>query len=152
MRTLCAVLLAIASAGAVPARGAEPLGEHQWRHRVLLLYVPAADAPALATFRERARERECGASDRDLVIGAVIGTGSGSLGGRPLAPERARLLRDVHGISADRVATVLVGKDGGVKLEVDGVARLDRVFRRIDAMPMRRQEMSQGATDPCDQD
>ncbi|MDZ7829752.1 MAG: hypothetical protein U5K33_09805 [Halofilum sp. (in: g-proteobacteria)] len=41
-------------------------------------------------------------------------------------------------------------KDGGVKLEVDGVVDVDRVFRRIDGMAMRRQEMAHRGGDSCD--
>jgi len=149
MCKLLATALAVASVGGGIARADGPLEDHRWRSRILLLYVPAAGAPALATFRERVRVRECGVADRDLVIGEVIGDDAGSLDGQVLPTGRARSLRADHGIATGRVATVLVGKDGGVKLEADGVADLDRVFRRIDGMPVRRQEMAGRGREPC---
>ena len=148
MRYLFMTLLAAALFPAAHA-ASDPLAEHRWRHRLLLLYVPGADTPALAAFRERLRDRQCAVDDRDLVTGEVIGTDTGSLAGRPLDAQRARALRRQHGIAPERVTTVLVGKDGGVKMRVEGIADLDAVFQRIDGMPMRRREMAERGPDGC---
>ena len=149
MRMCAAALVATLAIGAMSAQAANPLAEQQWRHRVLLLYVPNADAQALATFRERVRERSCGVRDRDLLIGEVVGRAAASLGEQTLSPQRGRSLRREHDVAVERVATVLVGKDGRVKMVADGVADLDRVFQRIDRMPMRRREMAERERDPC---
>lgn len=144
MPRLIAALLALFSVGPVAADGGNPLAEHRWNDRVLLLYAPAADAPALAHYRAELAARQCGIADRDLVTGEVIGEHAGLLGDARLSPERARSLRAHHGVPRDRVATILVGKDGGVKLNLDGVAALSQVFQRIDGMPMRQREMAEG--------
>lgn len=150
MRKWCVGVIAAASVGIGSVQAGAPLADHQWRHRVLLLYVPDADAPELASFRDAVRGRQCGMDDRDLVIGEVIGDDAGALGGRSLEAGSVRALRGAHGIGRERAVTVLVGKDSGVKMEVDGVADIDRVFRRIDGMPMRKQEMAERGGDPCD--
>lgn len=151
MRTLLAALIAMASVDTASGQAAGPLADERWRHRILLLYVPDPDGPALASFRERVHARQCGMTDRDLLIGEVIGTRAGSLDGRTLSRRQIRVLRGEHAMVAGRVATVLVGKDGGVKMIADGVADIDRVFQRIDGMPMRRQEMSERGMDSCSQ-
>jgi|AntDeeMinimDraft_5_1070356.scaffolds.fasta_scaffold00032_16 hypothetical protein len=149
MRTLLATLIAMSTVGTVSAQDASPLADERWRHRILLLFVPGPDASALASFREQVHARRCDITDRDLLIAEVIGMQSGSLDGEPLPPGRIRALRDGFSVAAGRVATVLVGKDGGVKMVEDGIAELDQVFQRIDGMPMRRREMSERGTDPC---
>ena len=37
--------------------------------------------------------------------------------------------------------SILVGKDGGVKFRQDRIVELKEIFRVIDAIPMRQQEM-----------
>jgi hypothetical protein len=150
MPQLIAALFALVGVGTAVAERDHPLAEHRWNDRVLLLYVPAADAPALAAFRAGLHAQRCGVTDRDLVVGEVIGERSGSLAEVGLTAERVHRLRAHHGVPLDRVATVLVGKDGGVKLDVDGVAALSLVFQRIDGMPMRRREMAERDAARCD--
>ena len=150
MPRLIAALLALFSVAPVAADTDNPLAEHRWNDRVLLLYVPAADAPALAAYRAELAAQQCGIADRDLLTGEVIGEHTGTLGDARLSPERARSLRAHHGVPRDRVATILVGKDGGVKLNLDGVAALSQVFQRIDGMPMRQREMAEGGAERCD--
>ena len=149
MHDLAAVLLAASTLAVGAGPGQDPLDDHRWLHRVLLLYVPAADAPALESFRERLRARDCGVRDRDLVIGEIVGPGEGSLGGRPLAGSEIDRLRGLHAVPVADVVTVLVGKDGGTKVRTEGVADLGAIFGRIDSMPMRRQEMSERGSGRC---
>ncbi len=149
MHDLAAVLLAASAVAAGASAGQDPLEDHRWRHRVLLLYVPGPDTPALESFHEQLRARDCGVHDRDPVIGEIVGRSGGSVGGRPLAGDEVRRLREQHGVETEHVVTVLVGKDGGVKARADGVADLGAIFERIDSMPMRRREMAGRESDPC---
>ena len=141
MRHLLVLVLAACAGTASAERGSNPLAAHEWRHRLLILYVPAGEVDALARFRERVRSRRCGIEDRDLVIGEIAGSRSARLGGDDLRPADARRLRRMHAVDAAESVTVLVGKDGDVKMRAPGAADLDAVFERIDAMPMRRREM-----------
>lgn len=149
MRQLLIVVLAACSAAASADRATDPMAGHEWRHRVLLVYASDEDSDALARFRERVRARQCGIEDRDLVIGEVVGTAGGRLGTRELTAADNRALRRRHEPGRGDVTTVLVGKDGGVKMRVSGVAELDAVFRRIDGMPMRRSEMKRRGRPDC---
>jgi hypothetical protein len=45
------------------------------------------------------------------------------------------------GASGQGFTYLLIGKDGGVKARAREAVPLDEVFRQIDSMPMRQQEM-----------
>ena len=103
--------------------------QYLWRSRVLLLFAPRADDPALV--RQRAILAGAGAamSERDLVPIEVIG-----------ADRQDEALRRRFGAGAGRFRAVLVGKDGGAKLSSAEPLPAERLSEVIDAMPMRRGE------------
>ena len=106
------------------------LEQYLWRSRVLVVFAPRGDDPAL--LRQRAILADAGpaAGERDLVLVEVIGTGMGTAD-----------LRRRFNTGPDRFRAVLVGKDGGAKLSEAAPIGADRLFAVVDAMPMRRQEM-----------
>lgn len=120
---LCAALAARAEAS-VP-----DLEHYRWRSRVLLLFAPGPDDPALARQRAILAKAGAAASERDLVLLEVIG-----------ADRQDEALRRRFGAGADRFRAVLVGKDGGAKLSSAEPIPADRLFGVIDSMPMRRNE------------
>lgn len=46
--------------------------------------------------------------------------------------------------SSSTFTFILVGKDGSEKMKADTVVSADQLFAKIDAMPMRKQEMKDG--------
>jgi len=50
-------------------------------------------------------------------------------------------LRKRYRVAKGDTTVILVGKDGGEKLRTGDLADLERIFRLIDSMPMRRREM-----------
>ena len=120
---LCAAPLATTEA-AVPG-----IEQYLWRSRVLLLFAPRTDDPALV--RQRAILAGAGTAmgERDLVPVEVIG-----------ADRQDEALRRRFGAGADRFRAVLVGKDGGAKLSSAEPLPAERLSEVIDAMPMRRDE------------
>ena len=103
--------------------------QYLWRSRVLLLFAPHADDPALV--RQRAILASAGAAmgERDLVLVESIG-----------AAWQDEDLRRRFGAGAGRFRAVLVGKDGGAKLSSAEPLPAERLAEVIDAMPMRRGE------------
>ena len=118
---LCAVPVAVTEA-AVPG-----IAQYLWQSRVLLLFAPGQDDPAL--IRQRGLLADAGAAmgERDLVLVEVIGPGD-------------QALRRRFGAEAGRFRAVLIGKDGGAKLSSAEPLPADRLTEVIDAMPMRRGE------------
>jgi len=80
---------------------------------------------------------------RDMVVLAVTGNEVATvLGhGQSLTAEQ---LRSRYNISGGGFRSVLVGKDGSVKLFESEPVSAKRLFELIDSMPMRRQEMRRG--------
>ena len=52
-------------------------------------------------------------------------------------------LRKRYNVNQGEFAVILVGKDGGIKLNRQNETRLEEIFDLIDAMPMRREEIRQ---------
>ena len=123
-------VLAVMTAPA-EALGHNPLGDHLSRDRVLILSAPRETDPLVDVQRHSFTAMRWGARDRDLVLVEAIGS----------SPEAMRL-RQAFAIESQAFEAVLVGKDGGVKLRSAIPLGPDRLFPVIDAMPMRREEMS----------
>lgn len=113
---LAACLLAGCADGLRPVDGGLPdLVSHQWRHRVLVIDTPSRQAEPYLRQSAALESASAGLRERDLHV--VIQEG------------RAFRVR-------------LVGKDGGVKLDRGEPVDAPALFALIDAMPMRRAEMS----------
>lgn len=112
------------------AAGADTLGAHRWKDRVVVLIAPNASDSQLREQRAILRAAAAGLKERDIVILEALDDG----------PEATALRRQfAAGQTAFRA--VLVGKDGGAKLASDRPLSAQRLFGEIDAMPMRQQEM-----------
>lgn len=110
----------------------------RWANRVFLVYgsAPGTDhaVEQLESFAEEIEDRQ--------VAWFVLGDGrlrTNHAG--PVAPSFENELRTRYFDPApDSPVVVLIGKDGGVKSRQPDLD-LDRLFARIDSMPMRQQEM-----------
>jgi hypothetical protein len=106
----------------------------QWKHRVILVDQPHDRERVVALLRGAEADIE----DRDIVWfvskeGRIWSNYSGGLSEAVFNNARERN-RGAH------ARVILIGKDGGIKSRLDSVD-LAAIFSRIDAMPMRRQEM-----------
>ncbi|WP_132249670.1 DUF4174 domain-containing protein [Methylobacterium segetis] len=116
--------------GAGGARADEdPLAAHLWTRRVLVVSAPGPDDPGLRAQRQALASARAGAGERDLVTLEAVGN----------SVEAASLRRRLN-LPADAFRAVLVGKDGGAKLQSAEPIPPERLFATIDAMPMRRDE------------
>lgn len=102
----------------------------RWSHRVLVIHADDTGADALAALARNADE----IAERDLVWVLLTASGVQSNFVGRLAPEFVERLQTDRG-----QAVTLIGKDGGVKLQARDLD-FDRIFSRIDAMPMRLRE------------
>jgi hypothetical protein len=110
----------------------DPLQPYRWNSRVLVALAPSPNDPALQDQRRIFHGFGAEGRDRDLVlVQAIDGT-----------PEGDALRRRFGGGAGFRA--ILVGKDGGEKLKSGAPLHREDLFPLIDAMPMRRQEMSSG--------
>ena len=116
----------------------EGLAELQWENRVVLL-----DARENAGhFEAELTAADFDIVDRDILWFILDESGITTNYAGVVSPEFTSKIRDDYFADGSRV--VLVGKDGGVKYR-HNTLELSDIFDRIDAMPMRQQEMLDNA-------
>jgi hypothetical protein len=139
MRRQLILAIALFCAAAGQAEGYD-LSEHEWRHRLLFLVAPHAEDADLQKQQRDIALRSDAVLDRELIVFQLIAD-QGLRGETPLTPEAVGALRRQLDVAAEERQVILIGKDGGIKRRAGLDADLRDVFRQIDAMPMRRQEM-----------
>jgi hypothetical protein len=112
-----------------PATG-DPLAAHRWQSRVLVVIAPDLANRALIDQLSLFEASRAANRERDLVLVQGIGTGA-----------EAADLRRRFAVPGNEFRAILVGKDGGAKLSESRPLRPEELFKTIDAMPMRRDEM-----------
>ena len=110
----------------------------RWEHR--LLVITGNDERSEAQCRAFKAEA-AGMLERDLiVVDASVDPGTVVVGAREDIPP-ARLFRERFDLPESTFQVILVGKDGRTKERRDELFAPEDVFRIIDAMPMRIDEM-----------
>jgi hypothetical protein len=140
---LCCLFLTL-SFGAVWAEkpmDVVDLGKYRWQNRLLFLFSPSPEVPVFQTLSGELSRNPDGVRDRDLLVFSVLEQGTSLLGHREITLEGAENLRRRFGVSRGAFTVVLVGKDGTVKLQREGMTALKDIFGLIDSMPMRRREI-----------
>jgi hypothetical protein len=117
------------------------LSDYQWQHRILLVFAPSAGASDYRQQRQIWQADQAGVADRHLKLVEVLGTGESQVDGEPISAASADGLRRQFGVSVEEFAVILVGKDGTEKQRSQAPMDLARLYRTIDTMPMRQQEM-----------
>jgi non-ribosomal peptide synthetase component F len=134
----------VASVAASPNRSQEiklKLSDYQWQYRILLLFAPSTGS---ADYRQQLQAWQAdvaGTDDRDLKLVQILGTGESQVDRRSLNAASAERLRQQFGITPEAFAVILVGKDGTEKQRSQTSIALATLFRTIDALPMRQQEL-----------
>lgn len=119
---------------------ANPLLADQWQSRPLILITPDVEAPEYQRMRGIVEIHRDAFDDRDMVL-YTVENGDGQKAGRDLTEAETGALLSALGLAADGPLTaVLVGKDGGKKVEQQGFTDPRQIYDTIDNMPMRRAE------------
>ena len=106
----------------------ETLDQYRWTNRLVLLFAPSEREEAYLLQMKILDEDKSGLAERDILVLSDIGTlGRGQL-------------RET--LQIDGFEIILIGKDGDAKLRSKMPTSVGELFSLIDAMPMRRQEMS----------
>jgi hypothetical protein len=143
------VFLMIAVAMLLPCSGrnaiAEPLNlsQFQWKKRLLFLFAPNRNHPLFDSLHSSLAAQKAEVADRDLVIFEILESDPSSMNSKYLASEAAMSTRKRYNVNQGEFAVLLVGKDGGIKLNRQNETRLEDIFALIDSMPMRREEIRQ---------
>lgn len=124
----------------IPAAPADAMSPYRWKFRPVLAFANHDDSALLAKQRRIFAGGRAGLVERNIVVVWIVGnTVRTELGPRPGLT--ATQLRARFGLNKAGFRVILVGKDGGAKLSRSTPLTTATLFRIIDAMPMRRDEM-----------
>jgi len=140
-KTMKAMMLLSLMALAQFASGqGEILESYRWKNRIVLLFGPHKNATVQKQLAELEKDT-AGMTDRDLLI-FHIDTKETRLINQSSNPAlSAKQLRSQYKTGKNEFRYILIGKDGGVKLDKKEFVAKTRLFSVIDAMPMRQREM-----------
>ena len=102
------------------------LNQYLWKNRIILTFADDEYHPDLIKLKAEMKENECEILNRDLLHFHFSNDGkTGNLTTK--SDQSFRIL--------------LIGKDGGIKYESNRSVFLIQLFKLIDSMPMRQDEM-----------
>lgn len=129
--------------------GSSPdLSQFKWKNRLLLLFAPGRDHPFFDNLHQTIMNRKGEVEDRDLVIFEIFESGPSNVNMNNLDSQTVQSLREKFNIREGEFAVILIGKDGGIKLNRRKQTEIEDIFGLIDAMPMRREEMREKSRNP----
>lgn len=108
---------------------ADPFDQWRWKNRVLVITAPAGD-PAAAAQRRIYETAAKGMAERAIVLTEARDDSA-----------RSQAIRASLSADRGRFHVYLVGKDGNTAVASDKPLSADELFGRVDAMPMRKDEM-----------
>jgi hypothetical protein len=117
------------------------LSDYQWQHRILLVFAPSIGSSHYRQQLQAWQTDTVETTDRDLKLVQILGTGESQVDGQSINSASVERLRQQFGMTPEEFAVVLVGKDGMEKQRSQTPIDSATLFRTIDAMPMRQQEM-----------
>ena len=138
MRTL--LILGLILSAHLVNRQSDMLEQYQWKNRLILLFGPASESLVEEQITELEKD-PAGIKDRDLLIFHVDGDEVSFIGKSSNSALSAHRLRNRYDIGEDEFRYILIGKDGGVKLNKKEFVPNKDLYSIIDAMPMRQREM-----------
>jgi len=139
LMTSMALLLGMAGTQ-VMADTSNPLAAERWKSRPLILVAPNDRDETWRTFQEELMQpanREA-FIEREMVLYTVI-DGVGQRNGEPLSPQATlALLKKLDVEAGGPTRLLLIGKDGGTKIDQRAPLDASAIFATIDKMPMRQ--------------
>ncbi len=102
----------------------------RWQNRVIVIFAAEENDPKLKEQDGIVGSNREGFTERDIKVFRIVGESAD-----------AQSLRQKLDVAGRPFAVVLVGKDGSVKLRKYDPLRAENLFKTIDKMPMRKEEM-----------
>lgn len=121
---------AVAALATVLPAKADPLAGLRWKSRVLVVVAPSSQDGELRAQRRHLEAASSGMFERNIVLMEAVGEG-----------QQARELRKRLATDGNKFRVFLVGKDGNTAFASNDPLVAKDIFGRIDAMPMRKNEM-----------
>ena len=120
------------NAGHAQEGDTDPLAAYRDKQRVLLLFAPTERDATYQVQRKLWKGEEAGFKERQLVVLHLFADSK---------PDTPEVLGKRFGVDPQIFNVILIGKDGHNAYQSKEPVTADFLFHRIDAMPMRREEM-----------
>ena len=133
------IMFAVSMLGALMG-SAQDLSKYRWENRLILLLTEDENNSTFQSQLAVFRKDLTGLNERRLIIYQVMpGEFKTGLNGDNKI-KSDRLYNDYKKTDSG-FEVILLGLDGGIKLQQDELLQLERLYAIIDAMPMRRREI-----------
>lgn len=120
---------------------AQTLAKHEWENRVILLFAPDFQNKELKQQLDLFRKNQKGLKDRKLIVYQITPT-EVKKDGTPLnGKSKIGSWFKEFQIDNNEFTFILIGLDGGEKMRNSGIVSNEKLFSKIDRMPMRRAEI-----------
>lgn len=118
----------------------QDLHKRLWKNRVLLVLADSYQNPLLIQQLNEFKSKKKDADERKLIIYQITPTSY------RIGFERNKIIKDNnlynhYNPSNEDFKVILIGLDGGIKLEENNFLKSSPIFNEIDQMPMRKQEL-----------
>jgi hypothetical protein len=120
------------------------LKQFQWKHRLLLIFAMDENDPHFKKLKDEIIAQKAEVENRDLLVFEIFERGLSRINTTPLDPVNVHSIRKHYAVPQSAFKVILIGKDGGIKLKQDDTANLKAIFKRVDSMPMRKNEILMG--------
>lgn len=120
---------------------ASPLDKHLWEMRILIVSTPSLKDPRYLRQMAEFRSSPSDMQQRYLTVIECVGNAQVRVDGKESKEWNCAELRSTYGISGSGFQTLLIGYDGGVKLQETEPILAHVLFDTIDGMPIRQMEM-----------
>jgi hypothetical protein len=117
------------------------LDDYLWRNRLLILVAPDVADPAIEGVLETLKHHSYELADRHMLVIQLYENVQSVVDDRPITAQQSNRLRSDLGVGPAERLLLLIGKDGSVKRRAPLDTDVQEIFRQIDAMPMRREEI-----------
>ncbi len=117
------------------------LVDFKWKNRLVLVF---SESPGNVLFQQQIEGlsiNKSGLTEREVLVLSLFISGESNIDGKPISVESAQRIASKYNSEQNGFRFILIGKDGGVKMDTDDLVTIDTLFGRIDSMPMRIREM-----------
>ena len=119
---------------------AQDLSKHRWENRLILIITDDENNSTFQSQVAEFRKDLTGLNERKIIIYQVM-PGEYKIGLNGANKIKSDRLYKDYKKSDSGFEVVLLGLDGGIKLQQDELLPLEKLYAIIDAMPMRRREI-----------
>ncbi len=117
------------------------LEDYRWKNRIVLIFATGPDSDSYLQQIEKMNSDKDGLQERDVLVFSLFQQGTSYLNDKAISQESAERIIARYNSGQKEFRFILIGKDGGVKLDKEMIVSTGDLFGNIDSMPMRRQEM-----------